>query len=180
MLFFCEGGDLYGTNNMRLGDVLAVCSSVSWSLYTVIMSRISKKYDGLICTAVMMPIGTLLLFPIACFRGGMTMPLTPGFCAGVLYLGVVACGLSYLCWAQAGKYLSAATLGSFGFVQLVLSLLLSVMCLHERASWQMAVCLAVILSGTVLMVKRKSVFSVSVQKEQSSRRDADGSGGDLP
>ena len=74
----------------------------------------------------------------------------------ILYIGIVSNALVNVCGYAALKYLKPGELGSFGYVSILLTVLLAFCFLDEKITLPFMLCLAMILLGTGMMLKISS------------------------
>lgn len=150
---FSGGLDRFGTGGMIKGDLIAFAGGVLWGLYNAFCGKVVRECGGVVSMAAVMLIGTVLLFiPVVPDITGMETVLSGYLLAGVIYLGVVSIGVALLLWAAAAKILPAATLGTFGYVSLLLSMVFSHLLLAEQFSGVFLLAVLLMLAGTMFPV----------------------------
>jgi len=151
------GGDVLSTNSSTLfGDVLALISGMFWAVYTVYGETLSRRYGGLLCTAVLFEIGVLLMIPILFLTGSNCFLNLPWMVwLGIIYIGGAG-GLAYGFWYCALKYLTPGELGILGYLNALLVVLLSVLFLKEKITWEFIAAIAMVFYSVYLMMKRDS------------------------
>jgi drug/metabolite transporter (DMT)-like permease len=148
-------GDIYFSATSVIGDLLALASGICWAAYTVWGTGVSGKYGSLLSTAITVIIGTIILAGIVVLGGGpMVWSYSWPLWAAILYLGVFANGLSYVCWYAALKYLKAGELGAFGYISAALTAMLSFFLLKESFSIYFFIAMTAIIAGVYLMLKQ--------------------------
>ena len=153
LVLFKPGMDTFGSGSMILGDILALCSGLSWGLYTVIAVKPTDEYGAITCTAFSMLFASVFLFIPAAWTGDIWQKMPETTFWGTLYLGTVAAGFAIPAWVGATKYLPAGVLGAFGYLSLVLAILFSILFLGEKFSWQFAASFFMTLSSLYLVIK---------------------------
>lgn len=122
-----------------LGNIIVLCASASWALYTVLGRRLVVKYGGFQLTAFTMFFGTVLFVPVYTLLalvvpGGIDYtPLvasvqgsTPGWTwFQLFYLGVITSGFGFGLWYAALARMDAARLSVFNNLQPVLTTVLA-------------------------------------------------------
>ncbi len=89
-----------GTNLISV--VYAVVAALSFSLYTVLTQKYTKKFGGIVQTSLVFLTGSAVLLVVLLFAG---VDITPVFTANILltifYLGLFVTGIGYLCYFKA-------------------------------------------------------------------------------
>ena len=155
-IFFLRGGDDFaeGNTSFLLGDLLAVVAGICWSAYTVLGERVVKEHGPQVTTCLAFMFGAAAMLPACLISGAkMTFAISAKGWMLVLYLGLISSALGYLCWYKALEYLKPGVLGAFGYVSIILTFILSLICLGEKVSLAFALCLAMLLVGTGMMLK---------------------------
>jgi drug/metabolite transporter (DMT)-like permease len=120
----CRGGsDAYMSASAVIGDLMALASGVCWAAYTVWGMRVSNQYGGMVSGTVSILLGTVLMLPVVMLSGSnLSLDLPLRVWLGVIYLGVFANGIAYMCWFAALKHLKAGELGAFGYVSAAMTM----------------------------------------------------------
>lgn len=157
LIFSGQGEDVFsGESSLLIGDIMAFLSGICWSVYTVFGEEISQRYGGMLCNAVLFSISTMMIIPLVFLCGqGFNFILPWKVWVGAFYLGVFTNALANGLWYSALKYVTPGELGSCGYVSGLLSFLMALSFLSEKVSWQFAVSLVCVFSGTALMFRRK-------------------------
>lgn len=82
----------------NLGDMLMLCSVVSWVIYSLITKKLLHKYDGFTVTYFATCFGVLLLMPLAATENFSTQINSISITSiwSVIYMGIAASGIGYL------------------------------------------------------------------------------------
>ena len=155
-VFFLRGGDVFSGGNTSFlpGDLMAAAAGICWSVFTVLGERAVKQYGPYVIMCGAFLFGALVMIPIMGIAGSrITLSIDLRGWLMILYIGILSNALANVCWYAALKYLKPGELGSFGYVSIVLTFLLAVCFLGEKITLPFALCLAMILFGTCLMLK---------------------------
>ncbi len=96
----------------------------------------------------------LLLLPVIVLSdSNLSLDLPLRVWLGIIYLGICANGIAYMCWFSALKYLKAGELGAFGYVSAAMTMVLSLVLLQEKISFLFLAALALVFYGVYLMMK---------------------------
>ena len=130
------------------GDFLTILAALSWSLYTLILRRISSfGHDTILNTKRFFFWGTVLCIPVNLLSGfspDWRLVLQGRNLGLLLYLGVGACALCYIFWNNAVETLGPVQTNLYIYLNPVTTLIASVLVLKEPMT-------AMSLTGTVMI-----------------------------
>jgi drug/metabolite transporter (DMT)-like permease len=146
-----------------LGNIIVLCASASWALYTVLGRRLVVKYGGFQLTAFSMFIGTALFVPVysviaITVPGGIDLtPLTSSVQGStpewtwfqLFYLGVITSGFGFGLWYAALARMDAARLSVFNNLQPVLTTVLAWMLFSQVPSTMFVIGGVLAIAGVV-------------------------------
>lgn len=79
-----------------------VVAALSFSLYTVLSQKFTKKFGGIIQTSIVFLMGSIaLLFALLIFRIDLTPTIAPSTIMILSYLGLLVTGVGYACYFMA-------------------------------------------------------------------------------
>ncbi len=117
-----------------VGIGLSLFSVLFWSLVSVLMRRVTQKYDAISVTRYGVGIAALCYLPVCLWEiaetGGIHLD-APGILA-LLYMGVVCTGGAYYLWNKSLSLLDASTCSAFYPVQPLVSAGLGMLFLGEK------------------------------------------------
>lgn len=123
-----------GGVNSPVGIGLSLFSVLFWSLVSVLMRRVTQKYDAISVTRYGVGIAALCYLPVCLWEiaetGGIHLD-APGILA-LLYMGVVCTGGAYYLWNKSLSLLDASTCSAFYPVQPLVSAGLGMLFLGEK------------------------------------------------
>ena len=98
------------SSNPILGNLLNIGSVLAWAAYTIQGRKMAGERPPLVMTAASTGAGLIFLLPFAAWEVSTTgLPhLSPGGLLGVVYLGLVASGLTMFLWNYALHFLPAS------------------------------------------------------------------------
>jgi drug/metabolite transporter (DMT)-like permease len=139
------------------GDILILISAPNWAIFTILSRRGLKTYPAALMMFYVMGFGWLfssILFVIG--RGWQSIHniATDGWLA-IGFLGVFCSGLAYVFWYDALKVLPVARVGTFLFIEPVVTVIVSFFLLGERITLPGLLGGVIILFG-VWLVNRAS------------------------
>jgi len=130
------------------GDVLALGSVLTWSLYTVMTKSRLTSYTPLLISALHMTLGFLFFLGLGAGRlGGEIARLTGNDWLLIILIGVVPSGLAYYWWTAGLKRLSAMNTSMFLFLEAIVASAAGHWLLAEEFTALMAGCAVVIIVG---------------------------------
>lgn len=137
-----------------LGDTLAVLASAVWAVYSVITKKICEKnYNTIACTRRIFFYGILLTIPFCLFTG--IRPDISKIVSGVnlfnlLFLGLGASALCFVTWGYAVGILGAIKTSVYIYLNPVITIIASILILHERITWLTALGAVLTMAGLFL------------------------------
>ncbi len=130
------------------GDILILISAPNWAVFTILSRRGLKTYPAALMMFYVMAFGWLfssVLFLAGQGWGSIPNIATDGWLA-IGFLGVFCSGLAYIFWYDALKVLPVAQVGTFLYIEPVVTVIVSFLLLNEKIS------LAGILGGAVILL----------------------------
>lgn len=121
-----------------LGDLLAIAGAFSWALYSLILKKLNAVYDVWYITRKTFFYGVLTALPF--------LPLepsevafsqiidTPAIWGNLIFLGLGASLVAYVLWAETVKKVGAIKANNYLYIQPIITLVVSVLLLHEHVS----------------------------------------------
>ena len=131
------------------GDILALCASLTWACYSLIIKKLSRHYNALFITRKIFIYGLLSILPYLWIQTPLQTDLTilskPTVWMNLLYLGVVACMLCFVAWNWTLKQLGTVRATNIIYLQSFFTMFFSYLILDERITL-MAIC------GTAILI----------------------------
>lgn len=159
-----------GSSNLQLnplGDILAVFASVVWSVYSVLIKKISSfQYNTIQSTRRAFFYGLLFMIPalfIFGFRPDMNLLIQPVNMLNILFLGVGASALCFVTWNLAVNLLGVVKTSAYIYMVPVVTVTASGLILHEKIT-------VIAIAGTILTLaglflsESKSLFKTKEEK----------------
>ncbi|MEO7085276.1 MAG: EamA family transporter [Gemmatimonadaceae bacterium] len=135
-----------------LGDLLVLCGSLAWAVYTVLLQPHTERVPGLQLSAFTMAGGALMLLVVASPALLRTNwhAVPPLAWAAIAYSGFFALVIAYLFWYQGVRVIGPTRTAVFSNLQPVVAMLVAWMALGEKPTpWQI-VGAAAIMGGLLL------------------------------
>lgn len=140
-----------------LGDLLAFLACFAWPLYCVVTRKLSERgYKIIPMTVWTFFFGVLIMLPFDIGFGAKITLSTltdPGVFMGLAFLGVFASALCYATWTGAVEALGIAKTSLFLYAQPLITVLLSVVFLHETLPPLAIAGIATIFVGLIVAQK---------------------------
>ena len=125
------------------GDILALCASLTWACYSLIIKKLSRHYNALFITRKIFIYGLLTILPylwtMSPLQTDITILSKPTVWVNLLYLGVVASMLCFVAWNWTLKQLGTVRATNIIYLQSFFTMFFSYLILDERITL-MAIC----------------------------------------
>ena len=141
-----------------LGIAASLFSVLSWSLMSVLVRKISSKYDPLTITTYGMVIALLCTLPFSIHE----VLINPGFnfthllnwhlILPILYMGLVCTALAHILWNKSLSMAEASTCALFYPLQPVTSVLLGWLLLGEHPAGKFFIGAGLIIAGVIFSI----------------------------
>lgn len=119
-----------------IGDMLSLAAAFSWSIYSLILRRLSANYDTWFMTRKTFFYGIITALPFLIFSPPLNNPLdlisNSAVVYNLLFLGIGASMIAYLLWSVTVKYLGAVKANNFMYFQMIVTLIASRLILGEE------------------------------------------------
>ena len=130
------------------GDILILISAPNWAVFTILSRRGLKTYPAALMMFYVMAFG--LMFSSVLFVAGRGWEsihniATEGWIA-LGFLGILCSGVAYIFWYDALKVLPVAQVGTYLYIEPVVTVIVSFLLLNEKIT------LAGILGGVVILM----------------------------
>lgn len=159
-----------GSETLKLnpkGDILALAAAFVWACYSVLTKKISGYgYSTIQNTRHMFGYGILFMIPAAVafdFRLGLSRLADPVNLLNILFLGAGASALCFVTWNMAVQILGAVRTSVYIYIVPVVTIVTSVLILHEKITGTAALGAGLTLGGLIL-----SEGKIEFRKERES------------
>jgi drug/metabolite transporter (DMT)-like permease len=147
-------GDLRQLASLHLnaGDLWVLLATLAWSTYTVCLRWRPAELDPLAMLWTIAAIGVVAILPLYAWElaSGRTLKFTFTAVSGIVYMGIFATVIAYVCWNRAVQQVGPNRAGPFMYLMLVYTPLLAITFLGERLYLYHFVGCALILGGIYL------------------------------
>jgi drug/metabolite transporter (DMT)-like permease len=137
------------------GDLLILAVTVAYSLYTILVSRLSLR-DPIVAAAAIFVAGALWLAPVygAEILAGRVMVVTPATVAAILYAAVFPSCLAYIFYNRTVVLIGPARAGSVTNLMPIFGTLLAMLTLSERLYGYQLLGISLVIAGIFLVRAR--------------------------
>ena len=119
-----------------LGDLLAIAAALVWAVYSILTKKISSfGYPVILSTRRTFFYGILFMIPTLFFfdfQPGLSRFTDMAYLFNILYLGLGASALCFVTWSFAVKELGAVKTSVYIYLVPVITVITSVLILHEK------------------------------------------------
>lgn len=140
---------------LQAGDAWILLAMPVWGVYSVLLKRRPRDLGGLEFLFVISLAGLLMLLPVTAFfamRSPIEWP-APAEALGVLYMGVFASVLAFICWNRGVAAVGANAAGFTVHLLPAFGTVLAILFLGERFAGFHAAGIATILAGVLLATR---------------------------
>lgn len=137
---------------LNAGDAWILLAMPMWGVYSVMLKRRPPQLGGLELLFVISLAGMLMLLPvalIAALGAPLRVPSAPE-ALGVLYMGIAASVLAYICWNRGVAVVGANAAGFTVHLLPAFGTILAILFLGETFEFFHAIGIATILAGVLL------------------------------
>jgi len=150
-----------------VGDLLAMLAALIWACYSVLTKKISGYgYHTILTTRRIFCYGILFMTPslfLFDFRLGLARFANPVYLFNIIFLGLGASALCFVTWNFAVKVLGAVKTSIYIYMVPVITVVTSVVILHEKITALAAVGTVLTLAG--LALSESKLFSRKEAKQ---------------
>lgn len=138
-----------------IGIFVSIFSVITWALMTVVVRKITQKYDSLTITTYGIIIGMICTFPVSMYE----MITTPNIklfdwtiIIPILYIGVICTALAYVLWNKSLSMIEAGNCSLFYPLQPMVSVLFGCLFLGESINSRFVIGGILIIGGVIFSI----------------------------
>ncbi len=150
-----------------VGDLLALLAAFTWACYSVLTKKISAYgYPTILTTRRIFCYGVLFMLPpmfLSDFRLEPARFADPVYLFNIIFLGLGASALCFVTWNFAVKVLGAVKTSIYIYMVPVITVVTSVLILHEKVTALAAVGTVLTLAG--LLISESKLFARKEEKQ---------------
>lgn len=137
-----------------VGDILAILAAFSWGIYSVLSKKIaSYGYNPIQSTRRILLYGFAFILISALVTGfdpNWSALKEPQILGNFLFLGVLAGGVCFVTWNMAVERIGAIKTSVYIYLNPVITVVSSILILHERLTWMSALGTVLTLVGLII------------------------------
>ncbi|MDO4647096.1 MAG: DMT family transporter [Eubacteriales bacterium] len=141
------------------GDTLCLGAALLWGIYSIVIKRIGDYgYPVILTTRRIFFYGILFMVPIAVLSGyepKFSQLAKPVNLLNLLFLSIVACALCFVSWNKAVDILGAVKTSAYIYAIPVITLVASILILHEKVTLMMGIGTVLTILGLVVSEQKK-------------------------
>jgi len=130
-----NGDKLFNSANV-FGNLLIFISNITWTIYSILSKKLTKKYPSFNITALSFFVGLLTFAPLFFLTAStnlVSLLSNPGF-PGILYMSLLGSVIAYFTYTYGFSLIEASEATLFSYLQPLFSMPLAVLWLKERIS----------------------------------------------
>lgn len=137
---------------LLVGDVITLCGTLGFSIYTVLGKKVAAKYDTVSMNTFNAVVAALVFMPLAIHQGRHLAWASVGWkgWAGLFYMAALSAVLGYLLFYWVLGYMEASRVVVINYFQPVVVVLLSIPLLGERPTVRLIASASLVLLGVFL------------------------------
>ena len=140
-----------------VGDLLTLLAALSWAFYSLVIKRMTGRYPTVFITRKILFYGVLTILPAFLLH-----PLQPDFdvllqplvLSNLLFLAVLASLICYILWNVVLIQLGTMRASNYIYLNPLVTMVASVLILHEQITWITLMGAACIILGVYLAEKK--------------------------
>ena len=153
-----------------IGDLLAFAAAFVWAVYCILSRKISRYgYNTIQTTRRIFWYGLFFMIPVVIFfdfNWTLARFTQPRNIFNILFLGLGASALCFVTWNQAVKMLGAVKTSIYIYIVPVITMITSVIVLHDRVTWMSAIGVLLTLAGLLISDKK----SIALKRSNNNGR----------
>ena len=153
-----QHGEFSFSSDLFLGDVLTLCGTVTWALYTVTARPLLERYSALKVTAYNMAAGTVLLAPVALpdlvRQDWAAVPLRSWL--ALFFTAFISAGVAFSLWYQGVKRIGVTRTMVYHYLMPFAAVLFAAFFLGEQITSRTVLGGISILAGIALVQRMRS------------------------
>ena len=144
-----------------IGDIIALCASLSWAIYTIVVKRLNPIYSSLFITRKLFFYGVITALPLLWIQEqplklALIFDFTqPQYFLNLLFLGLFCSACAYLVWSEVMKVLGAIKANNYLYMQPIVTMIAGYYVLNEQIYILGYIGCILIIGGIILSEKIK-------------------------
>lgn len=140
-----------------MGDMLTLCAALSWAVYSLIIRKLSGRYDAVFITRKIFFYGILTVLPVFIlnpFQFALTGFARPAVWSNLLFLGVLASLICFAVWNVILKRLGTIQASNYLYLNPLFTTIAASIFLDEHLTVFALVGVALVLGGVFLAARQ--------------------------
>lgn len=140
-----------------LGDCLTLVAALSWAFYSLIMKKMTGRYNTIFITRKIFFYGILTTLPVFMFqpwKADLSLLIQPSVLLNLLFLGVVASLICFAVWNVVLKNLGTVRASNYIYLNPLFTLVGSAILLDEHLTVIALIGAACIMGGVYMAGKK--------------------------
>ncbi len=142
--------------SFNTGDLLVLIAAFSWAAYSVMLKNYPKDLHPLVFLQAIIFFGLIILTPFYAaelyFVGGF--PINSSTMVSILYVGLFASVLAFICWNKAVREIGANRAGPFVHLMPVFGTIFAIIFLEEKVAYYHLIGIILVFSGIIISTKK--------------------------
>lgn len=150
-----------------LGVIISIGSVILWSFVSVMVRRVTQKYEPLQITTYAIIIGMICTMPISIYEvvsKSFKFDLTA--VVALLYMGLVCTALAHLLWNKSLSMIEAGICSLFYPLQPMIAVLLGILFLNETIDVNFIIGSVMIITGVVVSVLNQNASKTNTDMNE--------------
>lgn len=140
-----------------LGDLLTLIAALSWAFYSLIMKKMTARYNTIFITRKIFFYGILTILPVFLFQpwqADLSLLVQPSILLNLLFLGVLASLVCFAIWNVVLKNLGTVRASNYIYLNPLFTLVGSAILLNEHLTVVALIGAACIMGGVYIAGKK--------------------------
>jgi drug/metabolite transporter (DMT)-like permease len=140
-----------------IGDLVTLCGSSGFAIYTVVAKKVAWKYDSVTVNTFNYGLSAILILPVATYEGliitrrhGWSNVEWKGWIS-LAYMAVFGSVIAFLIYTWALRYIAASRMGAVTYTHPIVSTTLGILWLGEAITRSLVIGGALVLTGIYLI-----------------------------
>ena len=155
---------------IKIGDVYTLLCAFFFAVQIVLIDHYTAKHDPMVLAILQMFFASLIGFAAMLFTGDYPILFVQGSIPTVLYLGIIASGVTFMIQNVAQKYTSPTHAGILMSLESVFGCLLGILLLGEIMTVKIAIGCAVIFAALLIAETKLSFFMRYTKKKLTTEQ----------
>ena len=155
-----QGGLSFSSESV-IGDLLTLCATITWALYTIMARPLLERYSAITVTTYAMAAGSVLLLPLsmAGLIGQSWAAISVPSWSVLAFAAFIAAGVAYAFWYQGVKQIGVTRTMAYHYLMPIAAVLFAALAFNEPITVTQIAGGIAILSGVYLVQGKAKIRS---------------------